>query len=316
MPADLDARAHATASVRGMHLVARVDDLPDVFLGRDAVAAGLLTPDELRGPAVRRVLRGVYSPAVVPTSHELRCAGAALVLGPGSMLTGRSAATVLGVPLASAADPVEVLAPEGHRTGLRAGLLVRRTTQLPVSTTTWRGFPVAPPERIAFDLSARHPLPTAVAHLDAFVRHGMVDLVSWRRQLERLRQHDVVAVRRAAELCDPRAESLPESRLRVVLALAGIETVPQHEVRADGRTYRLDLAVPSHRLGIEYDGTWHALREQLDRDRQRLNALAAAGWEVVHVTADLLATPSRAVSVVRAVLLRSGRTPNRRVLGL
>lgn len=293
---------------------ARTDQLPDVFLGRDAVAAGVLTPDELRGPSVRRLLQGVYAPTGVVDTHELRCAAAGLVLAPGSMLTGRSAATVLGVPLADREDAVEVLCAEGVRTGLRRGVLVRRAVEMPDSTATWRGVPLAPSERIAFDLAARHRLPEAVGHLDAFARAGLLDLDVWRAGLADVHVHDVVAVRTAAALADPRAQSRPESHLRVLLATAGIPVEPQVEVRLPGGALaRLDLAVAARRVGIEYDGAWHALREQLAKDRYRLNALAAAGWTIVHVTADLLARPRDVVALVRSAL--AGH-PNRRVSGL
>ena len=58
----------------------RRPELPDVFRGRDVVDSGTLTEKQLRGPNVVRVMRGVYRPAWVPETHELRCEAAGLVV--------------------------------------------------------------------------------------------------------------------------------------------------------------------------------------------------------------------------------------------
>ena len=94
--------------------------------------------------------------------------------------------------------------------------------------------------------------------------------------------------------------------MRVVLVLAGLVAVPQHTVRdPDGRfVARVDLAFPEQRVAIEYDGAWHGEPGQLARDRRRLNALDAAGWTVLHVTARDLHEPEAPVARVR-VLLRA-----------
>jgi very-short-patch-repair endonuclease len=59
---------------------------------------------------------------------------------------------------------------------------------------------------------------------------------------------------------------------------------------------RADLAFPERRLAVEYDGVWHGAPLQVGQDRDRLNRLHAAGWEVVFVTAQHLREPRRLVS--------------------
>ena len=145
----------------------------------------------------------------------------------------------------------------------------------------------------------------SVPALDVLLRRGLN-----RRRLqaaaEALTGRGARRARQAVGLADPRAESQPESALRVVLALAGIATVPQHTVRdADGRfVARVDLALPDLRIAIEYDGAWHGDPSQLARDRQRLNRLTAAGWTVLFVTAaemrDHAALVRRVRDLVRA----------------
>ncbi len=68
---------------------------------------------------------------------------------------------------------------------------------------------------------------------------------------------------------------------------------------------RVDLAFPEQRVAVEYDGAWHGDPGQLTRDRRRLNALVAAGWTVLHVTAADLRQPEDLVARVAALLARS-----------
>lgn len=60
---------------------------------------------------------------------------------------------------------------------------------------------------------------------------------------------------RAGTLADPRSEQIPESKLRVILTLAGLTPVPQYWISdRTGRLACVDLAFPEHKLAIEYDG--------------------------------------------------------------
>ena len=115
-----------------------------------------------------------------------------------------------------------------------------------------------------------------------------------------------VAVRTALPLLDGRSESAQESRLRLVLQLAGLAApAVQHEVRtAHGRfVARVDLAYPSRRVAVEYDGDHHRRRDQWRHDLARRERLEAEGWRVVVVVAaDLLGSPSVVVARVRSAL--------------
>jgi hypothetical protein len=57
-------------------------------------------------------------------------------------------------------------------------------------------------------------------------------------------------------------------------------------------------------VAVEYDGQWRdGELWALNRDRERLNRVHAAGWDVVFVTAALLANPRKLVATVRAALV-------------
>lgn len=276
------------------------------FRGSDAVAAGLLTAAQLRGPQVQRLFNGVYAFADVPRTHQLYCEGAALIMPPAAVLTGRSAATVRGTQLAWPDDPVELAVPTGSRIARRRGLDVRRTELHPAEWTCWHGIGLATPLRTALDLLLDRSLPDAVADLDAFVRARAVDLPTVRRLVAERSDHGIITARRAVALADPRAESRPESRMRVWLALDGLYPEPQFWIDDDrGRLARVDLAFAEHRLAVEYDGSWREEPWALNRDRDRLNRVHDAGWAVVFVTAPLLRDPRRMVQTVRSALART-----------
>jgi very-short-patch-repair endonuclease len=119
----------------------------------------------------------------------------------------------------------------------------------------------------------------------------------------------IVLARQAVQLAESRAESRPESRVRVWLVLDGLQPEPQYWIEdAHGRLARADLAFPEQKVAVEYDGSWRdGELWALNRDRDRLNRVQAAGWEIVFVTARLLHDPTRMVRTVRAALDRRSR---------
>jgi len=99
----------------------------------------------------------------------------------------------------------------------------------------------------------------------------------------------------------PSAESMLEARVYEALKpLAPYET---HFVMAKGKKiFVLDAAWPDRRVGAEIVGRDHrvASRSAFDRERRKLNVLAAAGWRVAHLTAAMSA--EEITSSVRALL--------------
>ncbi|ACU95506.1 hypothetical protein [Saccharomonospora viridis] len=274
-------------------------NLNDVFRGSAARAAGYVTEAELRGPRFRRLFQDVYAPAHLPVTHELRCRGAALIVPKQAVLTGRSAATVLGVELAKPYDPVEFVVPEQYRFGPIQGIHVRRTAIRTTESRPWNGIRIARPWRAALDLILRlsprtyswvRRLRIAVPDVDAFIRAGLVTPQRLRCALRGRRNRGIRLARAALSMIDPRAESLPESELRVVLKSGGFEPIPQYPIMKNGREVaRLDLVLPETKTAIEYDGKWHRKRKQARLDKARRKKLMGEGWYFVIVTAEKLA---------------------------
>lgn len=85
-----------------------------VFRGSTAVRRGLLTPNDLRGPAWQRLFPDVYVEAKAELTHALRARAAASVLLPHAVVSGASAAVLWGLDDVVAADaPVELTVPPG-----------------------------------------------------------------------------------------------------------------------------------------------------------------------------------------------------------
>jgi very-short-patch-repair endonuclease len=278
--------------------------LPGVFIGSHAIAEGWLTRGQLRRRGYRRIVQGVYADPGLPFDHRLKCRGVALLLPEGAVLGGHSAAAWFGAPFAAATDPVTVLRTDSVLWKGPRGVRIHQTTLRPDDRVAIDGVPLSSPLRTAWDVAALEPLGTAVAALDAMVRADAVTLGQLRRMADDgAGRFGVGRVRRAVPLVDPRAESAPESRVRLALVLAGLAPEPQYEVRAAGRfVARVDFAWPHAKVALEYDGAYHFEDGQIVRDDERLDRLRAAGWVVIRISAADLRDLDAVVEKVRQVL--------------
>jgi hypothetical protein len=284
-----------------------------LFHRSDATAGGLLTADQLRGTAWNRLRYGVYADSRLEYDHELACRAVALRL-PTAVLAGPSAAYLYGVRHAAGQDDeVHVIVEPGEYTGSRKGVRIHRT-ELDDGEAIRRGDILrTAPARTAWDLAAWVDPARAVSVIDGLLGLGVLDLATFADLVERRRgRRGWRRAARALDLADGRAQSPPESQLRVRLVLAGLPTpIPQYPVRLpSGLLLHPDLAWPEFKVAAEYDGQWHADAEQLHLDRQRLNQLVSAGWIVLHVTGRRLGRDFRGIQrEIRDALLSRGWRP-------
>ncbi|WP_156118999.1 DUF559 domain-containing protein [Modestobacter caceresii] len=278
--------------------------LTGVFIGSHAIAEGRLTRERLRSLGYRRLVQGVYADPALDVDHRLRACGVALLLPAGTAIGGHSAAAWHGAPFAGVHEAVTVVRPaEVEWKGPRQ-VRVHRTDLATTDVELVDHVPVTTALRTAWDVAALEPLGTAVAALDAMVRAGSVRLP----QLEHLAERGtgrwgVAKVRRAFGLVDPRAESAPESRVRVALVLAGLAPVPQFHVQHHGEFLaKVDFAWPEAKLIVEYEGAHHFEAEQIVADDQRYAVLVAAGWRVIRLSAPDLRDLDSVVRRVRDAL--------------
>jgi very-short-patch-repair endonuclease len=279
-------------------------ELVDVLGGRRAFARALAAEQW------HRVLRGTYARGPQLLDLHVRAAAAARLLPERAVVADRCLLWLLGVDVLPPGAPVlEVVVPRDavlprHRDVRARIALVRAGDVVRLGPHRLR---CLRPVRAVADLVRRLPLVEAVVVADAAVRSGLCDA---RALQDELLAHGglrgVVQARRVLDLADPRAESPPETRLRLALRSAGLAPVPQFVVLdAHGRfVARVDLAVPELRLALEHDGrTVHEQADVFRDDRRRQNALVAAGWTVLRFTAaDLRHGAAPAVAQVLAVV--------------
>lgn len=301
-------------------------DVP--FRGSVAIARGLVTPARLRGPRFVRLFPDVYVSARVPITPLVRAQAAAVFVGPaGGAAAGYSAAETLGASCGPWHAPAEVLT-TGHIRRPPGLLSIRGDLH---DTGFAAGLRVTSPLRTAWDLGRRLELVEAVVAVDALAAAGVrrPTFVPWpaggavpagvlerSRTVTRSPGFDPAALlrwraghpgargarrlTRVVDLADPRSGSPPETRLRLLLVLAGLPR-PQVQYRVvdgTGREVRFDLAYPEALLAIEYDGAEHD--DALDRDRDLRTA--ALGWETLRLLRrDVTGTPRRTVELVRGL---------------
>jgi very-short-patch-repair endonuclease len=285
-----------------------------VFRGSDAVRRGLLTEHQLRSKAWVRLRHNVYADARLERDHALACQAVALRLPPDAVIAGPSAAYMHGVEHAAGfADDVHVLVPQKVWLGSQQGLRVHSTDQTPLAVQPGSAPSRTSPPRTAWETAVWLDPVRAVGIVDALLRRRLVapqDLVDIAS--ENINRPGARRARRVFDLADPGAESPPESHLRVRLVMGGLpRPVTQHPVAVpSGLVLHPDLAWPSYKVAVEYDGSWHADSDHLHLDRQRLNHLVGAGWLVLHVTSGRLRNDFPGVlREVRSALVSRGWRP-------
>lgn len=267
---------------------------PDLVRSRDADAVGV-TERDLRHHRYAPVLRGVRVREGTEVDTWLRARAALLVAGPLAVVSHHTAARLWGavVPDSPTTHVMVATANERHRlegTTFHVCTTLKRGHQV-------RGVAVTSPEQTFIDLARVLPLVDAVVVGDCLVRLGHVTVDELREACRRTRLKGAAAARRAAEYVRAGAESPMETRVRMLLVLAGLpEPLLQVELRDDdGVTlYRLDLAYPELRLALEYDGRQHAEDDaQWSRDVVRREYLDAQGWRLIIIrAADIYTHPA------------------------
>jgi hypothetical protein len=207
-----------------------------------------------------------------------------------------------------ACDPVEATIPEGAGVSARSGVLVHREALEEGEVIEQRGLPATSPVRTAVDLGRHLPLVEGVVAVDMALKNNLVQLPQLRWYVvAEAGQKGIVRLRKVTELAEPASESPMETRLRLLLVLAGLPR-PEAQVSlyddAGGFLGRPDLLYREARLALEYDGGTH--RSSLADDNRRQNRLLAAGFRLLRFTAgDVLGTPDAVVALVRSALYSS-----------
>lgn len=213
---------------------------------------------------------------------------------------GRTAGWLHGLDF-DPCSPIEVVAAPAARVSARAGAMLRRAEVTQSEIVEISGFRATSPMRTVLDLAARLPLVEAVVAVDMALQAGLITRPDLSSAVEGLAGRKGAAqCRKVLALADGRAESPMETRLRLLLVLAGLPApecqVPMYS--ADGIFLgRPDLYYPDHQLAVEFDGGVH--RDQLVDDNRRQNLLIGAGIRLLRFTsADVYARPQTVIAQV------------------
>lgn len=214
-----------------------------------------------RNGVLQMPVQGVFLDASVPLTVRRTVRAVSLVLPPGAVIGGVSAAAVLGIDArspAQAAAPhrVETIVPIGSQPLRRPGVVGRVADLQDHDVMEVDGIWITTPVRTVVDLLRQQNQGAALAAADMFARAEIVRQAAVVEEVERWGGHpNVTIARRLATLIDPRSESGGESALRLRLVDAELPPAElQHEVRAGRVVRRLDLAWPERRKAMEYDG--------------------------------------------------------------
>lgn len=277
-----------------------------VFTRAQAKAAGL-SDRVLQGPRVQRIFRGVYAEAGVVIDLRLR-ARAALLIAPAGAVVARQTAAVLLGGVVPTDTRIHLRLPSG-RMGV-AGI-VDRCRSGSWSTARIGGVPVTTAEDTFIDLAADLGLVDLVVLGDALVRRKRTTPEQLVAAAQAHGGACALLARRAAGLVRRGVDSPMESRLRMLLVLAGLPEPVVNHVEHDDRGWwvrRFDLSYPEVRVAVEYDGRQHAESDrQWQRDVERREELDNDGWRIVVVLArGIYREPERTLDRVVATLRAQG----------
>ncbi|MEJ2870239.1 hypothetical protein WCD74_20885 [Actinomycetospora sp. OC33-EN08] len=288
-----------------------MENISGPFRANEALTAGDITRGRLAGPRTTRLFPNVHAlvdQVAGPEDLVGRARAAVLyVRGEPPVVGGYAAAEVHGADCAPIGVPVDLVV--GTRAiRARPGLVVRREVLGPDDVEEKDGLLVTTPERTAWDLVRRLGFTEGVVALDALARVGefdpavLLDRPPGSRGCRR--------VGAAVEASDPRAESRPETIMRLTMAEHHVPT-PTLQLEVDNEygafVARVDFGWEEFRVAAEYQGDQHRMdRRQWRRDQARMADLAACGWVMVPWTGDDLLNPVRFIRRLLSTLVQRG----------
>jgi very-short-patch-repair endonuclease len=262
--------------------------------------------------ATRRIVRvahDVYRLNGVPWTWQSEIAAAQLAVGPDAVVSHRSAAALYGLEGFDQQRLVHLSIPHGRSPRKPRDVRLHRCVDYDlIAPQRCQSIPVTDPSRLILDLYAGEPNQDVARRGLFSVRKKK--LATWTELDECLRQHarqgrrGITKLRADLELyrrigCP---ETSFEDAISRLLMDAGLpEPRLQYWVQTPGGRYRIDVAYPAIRVGIEGKSRKHHMTDQaFEADPVRDANLAIAGWIIIHVTwAQLQDDPE---GVVRRVL--------------
>ena len=231
-------------------------------------------------------------------------------LPPAAVFSGKTAAWLHGLDV-DPGERIEVTIPKSLGLTNRSGMIVRRSALAAADIVKRLGLPVTSAVRTMLDVSGRLPVTEAVVIADMALHAKLVHPEALHKAIQSYEGvWGVKRLRRVALYVEPASESPMETRLRMLLVLAGLPRphaqVPIHD-RSGRFLGRPDLYYPDVRLALEYDGGTH--RSTLVEDNRRQNRLIDAGIRLLRFNAaDIYSSTESVIAIVQGRLHESVHT--------
>ena len=285
------------------------------FSRADARAAGL-TPEMLLTKRFHKIFWDSYVLREVKITPLLRAQAVMNLVPVGSHISHHTAAELWGATVPSDGD-THVWTPSAQGRQIRQGVKTHYGNG-PAHTTLRRGVPLSTPEQTFLDLAGGGvKLIDLVVAADGMIKSGHTTPERLIEAAAGWHGRGCRIARRAAALARADVDSPTETRLRLLIVLAGLpEPRVNMIVRARDGSWRrrYDLAYEQLRLIVEYDGRQHAHdTQQWLTDIFRREELDRMNWRLVVVTAEGIYTdPLQTLVRVRDALIERGATNIRR----
>lgn len=285
------------------------------FTRADARSAGLPLSD-LLSRKFKRLFYDLYLDASIPESPQIRALAALKVSPAGSHISHHTAAELWG-GVAPDDPAIHVSVPTAAARTRRQGITAHLRLE-GLRTMEQDGITLSAPSACFLELAAIGVgLVDLVILGDSLVRKNLVSVERLVEAAAAYSGRGALVARRAAGLVRAGVDSPMETRLRLLVVLAGL---PEPEVNvvlrdSDGEwLMRFDLKFRRVRLILEYDGRQHAEdARQWGRDLARREALDRAGYRILVIRAeDIYGTPEETLARIRTALHElGGQVPRR-----
>lgn len=262
----------------------------DGAISRRQLADCGLSHRQIDGLVQRRdlveLLPSVYAPR--PAPHSVRQQfWAAVLWSDGGVISHRSAATPWQLPVVTSTLVHLTVADRRYRQP-PPGVRLHRVQLDRRELVEFSGLPVTARTRTVVDLLRTEPFGVACGLRDRALQQGWLDEVVLSRAIgEQLGRTGNRQLRLLLAGIEPGAQAESERRLHALLRRARLRGwVPQYRARLGRRIAMIDVAFPARKIAIEIDGRRHhdGDSERFEDDRDRQNALVAAGWQVLRFT--------------------------------
>ncbi|QDP96781.1 DUF559 domain-containing protein [Microlunatus elymi] len=275
-----------------------------------------MSDEDLSGPAYRRVLHGVYVTSAVQNNLRERARAALHVAAPGAYVSHHTAASIWG-GITPSESRIHITVPADGYRNQRRGVVVHQYRELDADVRTVAKIRISSPAQCFCELATNGLSLVDLAVLgDSLVAAEVVTSDELIKMADSWPGRGARTASRAARMVRAGTDSPPESKLRMLIVLAGLpEPVVNYIIRHENGDWKLrfDLCYPELMILVEYDGEHHNTDpRQWARDLERREYLERLGWRIIVIQKNhLYQAPEQVVTRIRQALLDRGLPSSR-----